>query len=83
MTFGRAAAYAVNTAAEGQSTDGTACTFSQLYPCNAERLAGKQLVPLNRKWLSRPETEPQASGGVAYSCTTANEKRPIFLVRYR
>jgi len=50
MTFGHAAAYAVNTTAGGQSTGGTACTFFQLYPCNAERLAGKQLVPLNRKW---------------------------------
>jgi len=43
----------------GQSTGGTACTFPQLYLCNAERLAGKQLVPLNRKWLSRPEIEPR------------------------
>ena len=54
MTFGHAAAYA-----GGQSTGGTASTFSQLYPCNVERLTGKQLVPLNRKWLSRPGIEPQ------------------------
>ena len=59
MTFGHAAAYAVNTTAGGQSTGGTASTFSQLYPCNVERLTGKQLVPLNRKWLSRPGIEPQ------------------------
>jgi len=52
------AAYAVNTTAGGQSTGGTACTFSQLYPCNADRLTGKQLVQFNRKWLSRPGIEP-------------------------
>jgi len=63
MTFGHAAAHAVNTTAGGQSAGGTACTFSQLYPCNAKRQAGKQLVPFNHKWLSQSGIEPQPPDG--------------------
>jgi len=63
MTFGHATAYAVNTTARGQFTGGAACTFSQLYRWNAERLAWKQLVPLNRKWLCGLGLKP----GLPYS----------------